>query len=214
MHGQHTRRASQATDQMLPQCVRPRDTVEERLAEREVHVQDLPIVQQWQKTPQEITEWLAMHNPGPSKAASIRARQWASSRGSGWQDNNWGSVPPRLVVGRQPEGMEMKVARHCNPPYTQEAHITQPSRVRNVALRIGQSTVYGAHGAQVEIGALTQHCALTQGIGTLTQVKIGALMQHGALTQSSWRSGTSAFQPVPLHNVSADSGHAIHRAKS
>ena len=66
------------------------------------------LVQQWQKKPREIERWLALHNDGAWKAASIQRRLQASSGGGGWQsgwgryrrDNWWGSrkQPERLEV--------------------------------------------------------------------------------------------------------------------
>ena len=46
------------------------------------------LVQQWQKKPWEINDWLTLRHPGACKAASIQRRLWANSGSSGWQ-NSW-----------------------------------------------------------------------------------------------------------------------------
>ena len=88
------------------------------------------LVQQWQKTPREITERLAMCKPGGSKAASIQRRQWANSGGSGWQGNLSGYVPARHVVGRQSGELEM-TPRSSTTHMSREAHVTQTISSRN-----------------------------------------------------------------------------------
>ena len=95
---QHTRRASQITEQMFSQGARPRDTLEERLVEWEVLVQDLPSPTMATDTPGDHR--VASHAQPRRIESSLDPEAPVGKQRRQWLAGQLGWLPTRHVVGR------------------------------------------------------------------------------------------------------------------
>ena len=101
------------------------------------------LVQAWGKSPDEITEWLAMQKPRTIESSLDPGAPMEQQRWQRMAESQMGTVPPRHMVGRQPEQLDMKSPHDDNPHPTIGAHSKQ-SHQRQVDKCL------------VEIGALTR----------------------------------------------------------
>ena len=105
LHGQRARRTPQIPESMLPQVVRPGDTLEEWLVEREVLVQDMPspTVAEDARGDQRMVDVAQQRSmEGGIDPEATVGQQWRRRMAVQLE-----RIPTRQLVGRQPERLAM-----------------------------------------------------------------------------------------------------------